>query len=64
MMADIPDGLQLTPFDEGFFDDPYSIYKKLRRLDPVHQDEQFFYEDSWTGSQSIPEQLVYVAILA
>ena len=59
-MADIPDGLQLTPFDEGFFDDPYSIYKKLRRLDPVHQDEQSFYEDSWTVSdyQSVKALLV------
>jgi len=49
-MTDIPDGLRLTPFDETFFTDPYSVYKQLRLLDPVHKDEVSFYEESWTIS--------------
>jgi len=49
-MTDTPDGLQLTPFDEEFFKDPYTVYRLLRRHDPVHQDENSFYEQSWTVS--------------
>jgi cytochrome P450 len=50
MMTDIPDGLRLTPFDEDFFSNPYAVYKRLRLLDPVHKDDESFYEESWTIS--------------
>ena len=44
----IPDGLQLTPFDPVFYANPYPVYEKLRRLDPIHRDQASFYETSWT----------------
>lgn len=50
-MADIPDGLQLTPFDPEFLDDPYRVYLRLRSADPVHKDSTSFFENgSWTIS--------------
>ncbi|NKB98118.1 MAG: cytochrome P450 [Pseudomonadales bacterium] len=47
----IPDGVQLTAFDDDFYRDPYAIYEKLRRLDPIHKDAQSFFGESWTISQ-------------
>lgn len=46
----VPDGLELTPFHEDFYADPYSVYQRLRALDPVHEDTVSFYEHSWTIS--------------
>ncbi len=45
---DIPDGIELTAFDEGFAADPYGVYERLRRLDPIHKDTVSFYDNSWT----------------
>ncbi len=47
---DIPDGVQLTPFDDDFYADPYPVYRRLRTLEPVHRDEVSFYPRSWTIS--------------
>ena len=44
----IPDGLELTPFDDNFYHDPYSVYEKLRQLDPIHRDQQTMFQSSWT----------------
>lgn len=49
-MPSIPDGLELTPFNDRFYQDPYPVYEELRRLDPVHKDQQSFYGNSWTIS--------------
>jgi len=35
----LPDGIQLTPFDPAFREDPYPILHDLRRRAPVHRDE-------------------------
>ncbi len=48
MSTQIPDGLQLTPFDDAFQRDPYAVYERLRSLDPVHRDEVSFWAESWT----------------
>jgi len=48
MTDQIPNGIQLTPFDEDFRRDPYVVYKKLRELDAVHQDKVSLYDSSWT----------------
>ena len=37
-MADIPEGLQLTPFDPEFERDPSGVYARLRNAAPVHFD--------------------------
>ena len=44
----IPKGLDLTPLDDHFCEDPYSVYDKLRRLDPIHRDQQTMFQTSWT----------------
>jgi cytochrome P450 len=49
-MPEIPDGLEITAFDEAFYANPYGVYERLRRLDPVHQDKVAFYGSSWTIS--------------
>ena len=47
----VPTGVQLTPFDPDYLENPYPILKKLRDTDPFHHDTQlqrFFpcrYED-------------------
>ena len=46
--SDIPDGMDLTPFNPQFRDDPYPIFERVRSLDPVHRDVQSFYPNSWT----------------
>ncbi len=45
---EIPDGLQLTPFDADFYADPYAVYQRLQTLDPIHKDRTSFYAESWT----------------
>jgi cytochrome P450 len=37
----LPEGVQLTPLDDGFCDDPYPVLKELRRRAPVHRDRAF-----------------------
>lgn len=48
--AQIPDGLELTPFDDVFYQDPYPVYARLRELDPIHEDKVSFYPNSWSIS--------------
>lgn len=38
--SELPQGLQLTPIDEAFRDDPYPIFKRLREQAPVHKDDE------------------------
>jgi cytochrome P450 len=35
----VPTGVQLTPFDEAFRDNPYPVLERLRNAEPVHRDE-------------------------
>ncbi len=37
-MSDVPEGIQLTPFDPEFERDPYAVYARLREAEPVHYD--------------------------
>ena len=37
--GDLPTGVQLTPLDQGFREDPHSLLAELRERDPVHYDE-------------------------
>ena len=37
-MNDIPEGIELTPFDPEFERDPYGVYTRLRKAEPVHYD--------------------------
>ena len=37
-MTNIPEGIQLTPFDPEFERDPYGVYARLRDAAPVHWD--------------------------
>ena len=37
--GDLPQGLQLTPLDEAFRENPYHILKRLREEAPTHKDE-------------------------
>jgi len=37
-MTNIPEGIQLTPFDPEFERDPYGVYNRLREAAPVHFD--------------------------
>ncbi|MFT4676334.1 MAG: hypothetical protein ACJAX5_002545 [Patiriisocius sp.] len=34
-MPEIPDGLEITAFDEAFYANPCGVYERLRRLDPL-----------------------------
>jgi hypothetical protein len=34
----IPTGVQLTPFNETFLNDPYHVLKQLRDAEPIHRD--------------------------
>lgn len=36
----LPQGIQLTPIDEDFRNDPYRILKELRDVAPVHEDRE------------------------
>jgi cytochrome P450 len=36
-----PTGLELTPFDQSFRDNPYPILNQLREVEPVHFDQRF-----------------------
>ena len=36
----LPEGIQLTPFDPAFREDPYPILHELRRRAPVHRDRE------------------------
>ena len=41
----IPTGLQLTPFDPDYLDNPYPVLAKVRKADPFHHDtdmQRFF----------------------
>ncbi len=49
-MEQVPDGLELTAFDETFHKDPYAVYERLRRLDPIHEDKASLWGKSWTIS--------------
>ncbi len=59
MQDQIPDGLQLTPFDADFYADPYPVYQRLQKLDPIHQDTTSFYAQSWsiTGYRRVSQLL-------
>ena len=37
----IPEGIQLTPLDDAYRDDPYPVLAELRRRAPVHRDRSF-----------------------
>jgi cytochrome P450 len=37
--GDLPQGLQLTPLDEAFRQDPYKVLKRLREQAPLHKDQ-------------------------
>ncbi len=37
----IPEGIQLTPLDDAYRDDPYPVLAELRRRAPVHRDRAF-----------------------
>lgn len=41
MSQPIPTGIQLTPLDPSFRENPYPILADLRERDPVHRDTQF-----------------------
>src|SRR3984893_17802885 len=34
----LPTGVQLTPFDAAFRNDPYPVLKRLRDAEPIHRD--------------------------
>jgi cytochrome P450 len=34
----LPTGVELTPFDEAFRNDPYPVLKRLRDAEPIHRD--------------------------
>jgi cytochrome P450 len=36
----LPEGIKLTPLDEDFRNDPYSVLNRLRREAPVHEDTE------------------------
>jgi cytochrome P450 len=36
----LPQGIQLTPLDERFRSDPYSVFARLRVEAPVHEDSE------------------------
>ena len=35
----LPQGIQLTPFDPAFREDPYPILRELRLRAPIHRDD-------------------------
>jgi cytochrome P450 len=39
-MPRIPTGVQLTPFDADYLEDPYPVLKQLRENDPLHHDTE------------------------
>jgi cytochrome P450 len=47
-MTLIPDGIELTPFSDSYYADPYEVYARLRSREPVHRDNLSMYEKSWT----------------
>lgn len=40
MSDETPTGVQLTPFDPDYLEDPYAVIKQLREKDPFHHDTQ------------------------
>jgi cytochrome P450 len=52
----IPTGVQLTPFDEAFRNDPYPVLKRLRDAEPIHRDNAL---SRWfvTGFDNVREVL-------
>jgi cytochrome P450 len=54
--APIPTGVQLTPFDGAFLNDPYPVLKQLRDAEPIHRDNAL---SRWfvTGFDNVREVL-------
>src|SRR5258708_26236561 len=54
--APIPTGVQLTPFDEAFLNDPSPVLKGLRDAEPIHRDNAL---SRWfvTGFDNVREVL-------
>jgi cytochrome P450 len=54
--APIPTGVQLTPFDDAFRNDPYPVLKRLRDAEPSHRDDAL---SRWfvTGFENVREVL-------
>jgi cytochrome P450 len=52
----LPTGVQLTPFDEAFLNDPYPVLKRLRDAEPIHRDNAL---SRWfvTGFDNVREVL-------
>jgi hypothetical protein len=52
----IPTGVQLTPFDAAFLNDPYPVLKRLRDAEPIHRDNAL---SRWfvTGFNTVREVL-------
>lgn len=40
MIVKVPTGVQLTPFDPAYQEDPYPVLKELRERDPFHHDKE------------------------
>ena len=47
-MTGIPDGIELTPYSEPFYNNPYAVYADLRKQEHLHKDIESFYPSSWT----------------
>jgi cytochrome P450 len=52
----IPTGVQLTPFNGTFLNDPYHVLKRLRDAEPIHRDNAL---SRWfvTGFDNVREVL-------
>ena len=46
----VPEGMQLTPFDDTFRKMPYAVYRLLRERAPVHHGGVSQYPDAWVIS--------------
>ena len=47
----IPEGLELTPFNDAFQADPFAVYAELREAAPLYREQNSMYTgESWTAS--------------